>query len=115
MDPNAVLFAALFVAAFIVGVRSSRRLTKRYRDVAPRLLPTDRLILRSIVIAAWTITIAAGWFGGLAVRALFGFERLAWAPPVGVLLSTAVLFLPKLLDYAVEKVATADPQARPRR
>jgi len=65
----------------------------------------ETLILRAVVIVAWTITIAALYFGFLAVRRLLGYEPLPELVPVSAVIAIGVLLIPAFLDYIVERVA----------
>lgn len=99
------LFVVLGAAAFLLGLRGSIRLTRRYRAVTGHLLPRERLILGSLAIVAWVITIAAGWFDGLSILRLDGAELPRWTPFVSVVVASVVLFIPVGLDYVVNRVA----------
>lgn len=98
-------FLVIFSVAFLLGLRGSWRLTRRYRDVRDQLIDRERLILLSIVVVSWVITVAAGYFGVLSVRTIAGFERIPQLVPVSVLISSGVLFIPAFLDAVVDRVA----------
>lgn len=104
-EPGAFFLATTFVVGFLVGLRSTVRLTARYKTVAPSLMPREGLILQAFVVVSGSITIAAGFFGALAVRRLLGFDPLTWSAPLTVLLSAIVLFLPLYLERVVDRVA----------
>lgn len=99
----AFLFAVALAA--LLGLRASLRLTRRYTAVRDRLVGRERSVLRAFVVVSWTITLAALFFGGTALRRIFGFDPLDWAPPISVAIATAVLFVPVFLDATVERIA----------
>jgi len=99
------VYAVLFGIVAILGVRGSWRLTSRYMFVNSQLDDRETLILRAVVIVAWTITIAALYFGFLAVRRLLGYEPLPELVPVSAVIAIGVLLIPAFLDYIVERVA----------
>lgn len=99
------LYAGLFVIAAVVGVRSSLHLTRRYRSVRGQLESRDALLLLAFVLVAWTLTVAALWWGFVSVRRIVGFEPLDWTPFVSVVLAAVVLFIPAYLDAIVGRVA----------
>lgn len=106
-DGSAWVYAALFVAAFLVGVRSSIRLTGRYLRIAPSLRRADRMIPGLWVFIAWAITVAAGWFGAIAVWRLFGNAPVEWSPPISAGIATLILFLPLVIERVVDRIARA--------
>lgn len=104
-DGIAWVYALLFVAAFLVGLRSSIRLTRRYLRIAPSLRRADRMLPGLLVFIAWSITAAAGWFGGLAVWRLFGNPAVDWSPPVSAGVATLILFMPLVIERVVDRIA----------
>jgi Mn2+/Fe2+ NRAMP family transporter len=104
-DPAPYVIAAVFVVACLVGLRSTLRLARIYRDVAPALPARDRMILQAFVVVAGSITTASGIFGALAVRRLLGFPPLSWSPFITVVVATIVLFLPLYLEQVVQRIA----------
>ena len=99
------VFVVPFIVAAVLGLRGSIRLTLRFRDVRTRLDAHEALILFAIVVVAWVVTVAAFYFGGLAVRRLLGFDTIPELVPVSALISIVVLFIPTLLDAVVDRVA----------
>jgi len=99
------VYAALFGIVAILGLRGSWRLAARYASVRSQLDDRETWILRAIVIVSWVITLAALYYGLLAVRRLLGFESLPELVPVSVIVAIAVLLIPAFLDYIVERVA----------
>lgn len=102
---SAHAFAVVALIAFVLGLRGSVRLSRRYRAVSPLLLQHEREILLAFVVVAWLVTVAAGFFGLIAARRLVGFAPLDWAPVAQVLLASAVLLIPAFLDHIVSRVA----------
>lgn len=102
---NGQAFVVVAVIAFILGLRGSVRLTKRYASVSPLLDGRERTILGSIAVTAWIITLAAGYFAAMSARRLMGFDPVEWAPVAGILIASVVLFIPAGLDHVVERVA----------
>ena len=101
-----MLFAVAVAVAFVSGVRSTFRLWRRYRAVVPVLTDArERLLLRSFVAVSTAITLAAGFYGLLAVRRLVGFPPFEWGIEASALVAIGVLFIPAALDHAVERVA----------
>ena len=105
MNDGARWFLAVTAIAFILGLRGSIRLHRRYRDVAEQLIPRERLLLASIVGVSFTITVAAGYFALVSARRLLGYEAIEWTPIVSLIVATAILFIPAALDYVVGLVA----------
>lgn len=106
-EPGAWLFAAVFVVAFLFGGRSTRRLTRTYREVAPALQPPYGLILQAFVVVALVITVAAGLFGFFSIRRLAGFQPVDWQPLASLLIASAVLVLPRYLESVVARIASS--------
>lgn len=102
---NAHLFVVVVAIAFVLGLRGSVRLTRRYADVSALLVRRERAILGSFVIVAWLITGAAGFFGALSARRLLGYEAIDWTPFASVIVASVILFIPVFLDYVVDRVA----------
>lgn len=101
-----MLFALGVIIAFLSGTRSTWRLWRRYTSARVVLLePRERLILRSFVIVSVMITVAAGYFGFVALRRMLGYDPLDWTPTVSVLLAIVILFIPTMLDLVVARVA----------
>lgn len=105
MNPDALPAVAIFAAAALAGWRSTLRLRRTYRAIAPVLFPRQRLVARSFVVVAFTITSAATLFGVLALRSLLGFEHREYSALLSYLASVAVLFLPAYLDRVWDQVA----------
>ena len=105
MTDGARLFLVVTAIAFILGLRGSLRLHRRYVDVAGQLVRRERLLLASIVGVSWTITAAAGYFAFVSARRIFGFEALEWTPIVSLVVATVILLIPAALDYVVGLVA----------
>jgi hypothetical protein len=99
------VYVVLFVIAAIFGLHRSTRLTRRYADVRDRLDFRESWILFAIVAVSWAVTLAACWYGVLALLRLAGLEPLAEAAIVSSLIATIVLFIPLFLDAVVERVA----------
>jgi len=102
---DAALFVCLGAIAFILGLRGSIRLTSRYLDVKTLLVCRERLLLGSIVVVAWVITVAAGYFDAVSTVRLLGITLPSGTPFVSILLASIVLFIPVGLDYVVDRVA----------
>lgn len=102
---GATAFVIAAAIAFVLGLRGSVRLTKRYHDVTLLLVARERLILGSFVGVSWIITLAGGWFVFTSARRLLGFPALDWTPLVSLLIASIVLFIPAALDYLVDRVA----------
>lgn len=98
-------FVVAAAIAFVLGLRGSVRLSRRYHDVSALLVPRERLILGSFVAVAWVITLAGGWFVATSARRLLGFEPLDWTPLASLLVASVVLFIPAGLDFIVDRVA----------
>lgn len=106
MRPVDVLFAALVVTAFLTGLRSTVRLWRRHRDVAPVLLdPRERLVLGTFVVVAVLLTATAGYFGFLSVRRLLGLDALEGTALLSALIASVVLYIPAGLDWVVGRIA----------
>lgn len=105
MTDGARWFLVVTAIAFILGLRGSIRLHRRYVDVARQLVRRERLLLASIVGVSWTITAAAGYFAIVSARRIAGWETLEWTPLVSLIVATAILFIPAALDYVVGLVA----------
>jgi hypothetical protein len=102
---SAIAFVVAALAAFGLGVRGSLRLTLRYRAVKDELEWYERLILWAIVVVAWTVTVAAGFYAATSGRRLLGYEPLEWTPLAGILIAIIVMLIPTFLDAVVERVA----------
>jgi hypothetical protein len=98
-------FLLVTFMAFILGVRGSWRLARRYRDVSGELIRRERLLLGAIVAVAVIITIAAAVFAFLSARRVLGFEALEWTPGLTLFMATLILLIPAGLDYVVGLVA----------
>lgn len=98
--------ALTFVFAFLVGVRSTWRLWRRYQATSPTLTePRAYLVLVAFVAVSLIVTAAAGYFGFVSVRRLLGFEPIPGTPFVSTIVAICVLFIPALLDAVVKRVA----------
>lgn len=102
-----LLYVLIFAGASIAGVRGSLRLTRRYRKASENGAMTDseRLLLGSLVVTAWIVTIAALYLGFLSVRRMLGYDALPALAPVSFLISVAVLVIPTGLDFVIDKIA----------
>jgi hypothetical protein len=98
-------FALVVTAAFIAGVVSSARLTRTYVEISSTLDWRARLVALTFVVVAWTITIAAGFFGALAVRRLLGAPPLDWSPNASAIVAAFVLFIPVALDFVWTRIS----------
>lgn len=87
-----------FVGAFLLGVRATWRLWKRWRH------DPERLLLFALFAAALVITVTAGWVGFLSVRRLLGFEPISWSPVVTTVLAIVLVFLPEFLERVVDRI-----------
>ncbi len=105
MSDGTYLFIVLGVAAFVLGLRGSIRLTRRYRDVTGELIPRERAILGAFVVVAWLITGAAGYFDLLSGRRILGYAAFDWTPIASIIIASLILFIPAGLDYVVGRVA----------
>ena len=99
------IYVVLFGIAAIFGLRGSVRLTQRYRDVRNQLDRREALILMAIVAVSWVITLAAVFYGVIAVRRLLGYDYITELVPVSAFLSIGILFIPTFLDAVVDRVA----------
>lgn len=107
-DEQFILVLFFGVAAFF-GVRDSLRVTQRYLDVKTALDWRERLVLMLLVFICWTITIAAAWYGILAVRRALGFEPLGFvAIPISIVISSLILFVPSIIRAVLEFIARED-------
>lgn len=108
MNDNAVLqgiyTVSLFVAAAF-GWYSTVRAFRRYRRIAPELPGSLDLIQFAFVIVRLVASIAATWFGYLALRRLLDFEPLDWSPVVSLALAVGVFLLPPFLDLIDKRIA----------
>lgn len=105
---QAILSTALFVAAGLVGVRSSRRLHKRYKRSRDLIDPRFRPLFLMVVIACYLITLAALWIGSLsAVRLIFD-TVFTWSPPITLTIATVVIFIPAMFEYTIEVIAPSN-------
>lgn len=102
---SGLAFTIVALIAFILGVRGSVRLTRRYHDVTPELVEGERLILAAFVVVSWLITLVAGYLIAVTARRLLGFQPLEWTPLVTLLLASLVLLIPAGLDLVVARVA----------
>jgi hypothetical protein len=103
---EALLFIGLGSVAFLFGVRGSVRLTRRYLDVKTLLVGRERMLLGSLVLVAWIITTAAGYFDVISIVRLLGYTLPPGMPIVSILVASVVLFIPSGLDYVVNRVAS---------
>lgn len=99
------VYAVLFAVVAVLGLRGSVRLTARYRAVRDQLDDRERSVLEAFAIVSWVITIAALYFGALAVRRLLGFEPLPGLTAASAVIATLVLLIPAFLDFVVDRVA----------
>lgn len=102
---EAIPLLVAFLIVAVLGIRGSWRLTRRYHDVRGQLIPRERLILLAMVIVAWTVTVAALYFGGLSVRRALGFPALPELAPLGTLFAIVIFLIPAFLDAVVDRVA----------
>lgn len=102
---EASVFVLVGAVAFISGLRGSIRLHRRYIDVRKQLLNRERLLLASIVIVCWLITVTGGLLVVLTGRRLMGFTPFEWGATVTLLFAVAILFIPAFFDYIVARVA----------
>lgn len=102
-------YLVLFAVTAILGYRGSFRLTRRFRLAAggstDRMTYNERLLLGSIVVVAWVVTIAATYLGVLSIRRVLGFESVAFLAPVSILVAMGVLLIPAGLDLVIERIA----------
>lgn len=99
------LYAAAFLAAFVLGVRASLRITRTYRQIRPKLVAPEELIAVAFVVVAWVVTVAAGWYGTLSLLRLTGTAIVPWSPMVSLAVAMTVLALPPFLDLVLERIA----------
>jgi hypothetical protein len=98
MNPDALPAVAAIAIAFGVGVHSTVGLWRDYHEIARFFTnPRSRIIGRAFVIVSAVVTIAAGYFGFLAVRRMLGFDALDWSPILSLAFSIPVLFVPAYL------------------
>ena len=97
--------SAIFIGAFLLGLRASIRLTLRYRGARMHIDERNRPVLLVIVVAAWIITGAALWIGNLSVLRLLLETTFPWTPPVTLTIAAIVVLIPVAFDYAISKVA----------
>jgi hypothetical protein len=69
------------------------------------LIGRERMLLGSLVVVAWVITVAAGYFDGVSAIRLLGYTLPAGTPIVSIIFASIVLFIPSGLDYVVNRVA----------
>jgi hypothetical protein len=100
-----LLFVALGAVAFFLGLRGSIRLTRRYFDVRTKLVGRERLLLGSICVVAWIITVAAGYFDAASTLRVLGYTLPVGTPFVSIVIASLVLFIPVGLDYVVNRIA----------
>jgi hypothetical protein len=101
-------YAFSFAVAFLLGIRSTYRLTRTYLNIRGRLPRLRRLALQAFAVVAGSITIAAGWFGFLTVRRILGFEPIDGTQFVGFIIAEFVLLIPLYLDTIVDVIAYAE-------
>lgn len=102
---DAWIFILLGACAFILGLRGSIRLSRRYVDVRTLLVDRERLFLLSLVWVSWVITFAGGFFVLLSARRVIGLEPLPFSPILSILVAATILFIPAGLDQVVSRVA----------
>lgn len=98
-------FAIAFLLAFVIGLRSSIRITSTYRSIRTVLAGPEELIAFAFVVVAWTVTLAAGWYGVVGVMRVADFNIPAESAIVSLLVAVFVLALPPFLDYVLEYIA----------
>lgn len=105
-EDNALEIVAVVVwtIAAVLGVRSTFRVYRIYRAISPVLQPYGRMIGRSFVVVCCVITLAALYFGILAVWRLAGNDPVPWTPLVSAVVASAVLLLPPYLDRIVTRI-----------
>jgi hypothetical protein len=94
------IVAAVFVVAFLDGLRSTRELVGIHRHEGP---PRNR-ITRAFAVVAIVCTAAAGYYGLMAVRRLMGFDPIPGAAIISIAIASAVLFLPRFLRMTVQRI-----------
>jgi hypothetical protein len=107
LSVNDYAFVLALVIAAGLGIRSSVRMTRRYRALVKDGLLQDalqRLILGTFVFVAWTITVGALYIGALSVRRILGFTPIAQLAPVTTLVAIAILLIPAVLDLVVTRI-----------
>jgi uncharacterized membrane protein YidH (DUF202 family) len=92
------------LAAFIIGAWSTWDVWQLHRDTAPRMTPLERMVLGLLVLICAVITLAAGYFGFLSVRRLFGFDAFDWSPLASAVVALAVLLLPARIRYVARRI-----------
>ena len=85
----------------VLGVRATIRLWRRvFFNEETRRSP----ILRALAIVATILTLAALWFGWLAVRRLIGLAPVQEAAEVSLAISAIVLLIPAGIDWLVDRI-----------
>jgi uncharacterized membrane protein YjjB (DUF3815 family) len=101
-----LLIVAAFIAAFVLGLRSTLRQYRRWQRRGP-FETRNRILLLLFTICA-LITAAAGWFGFISARRLIGFEPLPWTPVPSVLIATGIVLIPVLIDAVVTDIEAGE-------
>ena len=97
-----------FLIAFVLGLRASVRLRRRYLDTMHRIDPRNRLLLASIVWTAILISVTVGWIGILSLLRIATDVRFDWTPPITLALSVIIAFIPVMFDEAISVVEDPD-------
>jgi hypothetical protein len=100
-----IIGSAIFIGAFVLGLRASIRLTLRYRGARMHIDERNRPVLLAIVLAAWIITVAAAWIGLLSVLRLLLETTFPWTPPVTLAIAAVVTLIPVAFDLAISRVS----------
>jgi hypothetical protein len=105
---NDVFLTANFMVTCAVGIICTLGLWRRYSTIAPTLPGRDRLVLQAFVVIAVACTLAAGYFGVLALRRLLGYEPLDWTGVISYVIAEAILLIPLYIVIIVRAVAEGD-------
>lgn len=98
---DAFVASLLFTTAFGVGVVSTIYL---WRVRGNGWTDHRNMILDAIFVVSLVVTLAAGYFGFLSLRRVWGFEPLPWTPIAGLVVSTTVLLIPPFLVWIVRRI-----------
>lgn len=98
-------YGMMYAVTFVIGLYSSYRMWRRYMTARDGIARENRPVLHALVVTCFVITAAAGWLGFLSMRAIVGLPRMDWTPPFNVVIASAVLLLPGLINLRIRQVA----------
>lgn len=104
MNTDALVPAGILLGAFLVGLRSTVRIFRLYRAIAPVLLPLRRLIAWAFVVVCVLIIVAVGWLAFVQVRRLLGFEPFELSALISYVLTIPVLLIPLFLERVLWRI-----------